>query len=114
MSDDKIKQFSPRKVKRINFPVKNNFAEIKEYLGFGYVKLNKDVNGISLNEKALLDFARELRYTISIMRVIDEKVFLYEYFVQSSDLKKFLNAYINGTIEGEIIQIEKHNSDNLA
>lgn len=114
MSDDKIKQFSPRKSKKINLTTKNNYAEIKEYLGFGYVKLKKDVNGISLNEKALLDFASELRYTISIMRKLDDRVYLYEYFIQSNDLKKFLKAHIDGIIEGEIIQIEKHTPDNLA
>ena len=45
--DDKIKHFVPRKSRTGFFSNKNKFAKIKNYLGFEYVKLKKDVNGIS-------------------------------------------------------------------
>ena len=112
--DDKIKHFTPRKAKTGFFNNKNKFAKIKSYLGFEYVKLKKDVNGISFNKKSLEDFADELKYSISIMREIKNEVFLYEYFIPGDELKVFLDAYIKGEIEGKIIQIEKHIQDNLA
>ncbi len=112
--DDKITQFTPRKVKTGFFNNRNKFAKIKNFLGFEYVKLKKDVNGISFNKKSLTDFADELKYSISIMREIKNEIFLYEYFIPGNQLKEFLDAYIKGTIEGKIIQIEKHIQDNLA
>lgn len=112
--DDKIKRFAPRKIKSSLLQTENKFAEIKNFLGFEYIKLEKDVNGISFNKKSLNDFAQNLKYTISVMREKSGKVYLYEYFVPDCELKKFLEAYVNGTILGEIIQIKSHTPDNLA
>lgn len=112
--DDKIRQFTPRKARSGFFSNKNKLAKIKNYLGFEYVKLKKDVNGISFNKKSLDDFAGELKYSISIMRELKNEIFLYEYFIPGNKLKEFMEAYIKGTIEGKIIQIEKHIQDNLA
>lgn len=112
--DDKIRHFTPRKAKSGFFNNKNKLVKIKNYLGFEYVKLKKDVNGISFNKKSLEDFANELKYSVSIMREIKNDVFLYEYFIPGDKLKEFMEEYIKGTIEGKIIQIEKHIQDNLA
>lgn len=106
-----IRRFVSRKTKNEIFAPKNKLATIKNYLGFEYVKLEKDVNGISFKDKSLKDFRDDLKYTISIMRKIDEKIYLYEYFVSGFDLKKFFKACIDGKIEGEIIQIEKYIQD---
>ncbi len=112
--DDKIRRFTPRKAKTGFFSNKNKFAKIKTFLGFEYVKLKKDVNGISFNKKSLEDFADELKYSISIMREVKNEMFLYEYFIPGDKLKDFMEKYIKGEIEGKIIQIEKHMQDNLA
>ena len=112
--DDKIKHCVPRKSRTGFFSNKNKFAKIKNYLGFEYVKLKKDVNGISFNKRSLEDFAEELKYSISLMREIKGEVFLYEYFITGDKLKDFLDAYINGKLDGKIIQIEKHMQDSLA
>ena len=48
------------------------------------------------------------------MREIKGEVFLYEYFITGDKLKDFLDAYINGKLDGKIIQIEKHMQDSLA
>lgn len=112
--DDKIKHFKPRKTKGTVFSAKNKLAEIRNFMGFEYIKLEKDINGINFNKKSLEDFAENLKYTISIMREKNEKVYLYEYFVPKHELNKFLKAHINGTILGEIIQIKSYTPDNLA
>jgi len=112
--EDKIRRFSPKKVRKGVFANRNKLAEIKNYLGFEYVKLKKDVNGISFNKKMLNDFANTLKYTVSVMRETDGCVYLYEYFISSSDLNDFFKAHIEGKIEGEIIQIEKYTQDSLA
>lgn len=109
--DDKITKFSPRKTKTVFYNKKNKIAEVKEYLGFEYVKLKRDVNGISFNKKSLTEFAHSLKYTVSIMREINNAVFLYEYFISDAKLKDFMQAYLDGKIEGTIIQIEKINQD---
>ena len=112
--NDKIKQFPTRKIKTGFFNNKNKLAEIKNFLGFEYVKLKKDVNGINLNKKSLEDFALSLKYTISVMRDTNNGIFLYEYFVDGASINKFFENYVNGTIDGTIVQIEKHTPDNLA
>lgn len=112
--DNKIKQFPAKKIKTGFFNNKNKLAKIKNFLGFEYVKLKKDINGINFNKKALENFAYSLKYTISLMRDTNNEIVLYEYFVDGSDINKFFENYINGTIEGKIIQIEKHTPDNLA
>ncbi len=112
--NDKIKHFPIKKIKTGFFNNKNKLAEIKNFQGFEYVKLKKDVNGISFNKKALEDFAFSLKYTISIMRDTNNGIFLYEYFINGEDFDNFFKLYIDGTIEGKIVQIEKHTPDNLA
>lgn len=118
MSEDdkkkKVRKFPSRKVKTDIFTPKSKLATIKNYLGFEYVKLKKDVNGISFSKKTLEDFRNDLKYSVTIMREINNEVFLYEYFVSGFDLKKFFKAFIDGKIEGEIIQIEKYTQDVLA
>lgn len=112
--DDKIRHFAPKKTKSGSLNNKNKLVEIRKYLDFEYVKLKKDVNGISFNKKSLEDFANELKYSISIMREIKNDIFLYEYFISGDKLKEFMEEYIKGTIKGRIIQIEKRMQDDLA
>lgn len=112
--NDKIRHFPAIKIKTGFFNNKNKLAEIKNFQGFEYVKLKKDVNGINFNKKSLEDFAYSLKYTVSIMRDTNNGIFLYEYFISGEELDRFFKLYIDGTIEGKIVQIEKHTPDSLA
>ena len=84
------------------------------YEGFEYNKLAKDVNGFSLNFEHLKNYGSKNKYTISVLRKIKEKTFLYNYVVKNDDLPKFFKCYFDDKIEGEIIEIEKMNPENLA
>ena len=89
-------------------------AQLKTYLGFEYIKLKKDVNGLEFNIAHLLEYAKSNRYNICVARKIDESTFVYNYFVEGSKLNLFFDAYFNGKIEGEIIDIDKLKPENLA
>ena len=99
------------------FASKNNIkkiAQLKSYLGFEYIKLKKDVNGLEFNIKHLLKYAKENRYNICVARNVKENTFVYNYFVEGDKLNLFFDAYFNGKIEGEIIDIDKLKPENLA
>ncbi len=99
------------------FASKNNIkkiAQLKSYLGFEYIKLKKDVNGLEFNIEHLLEYANENRYNISVARKVDNATFVYNYFVEGSKLNLFFDAFFNGKIEGEIIDIDKLKPENLA
>ena len=103
------------KITRFN-PGNSNkkIAQLKTYLGFEYIKLKKDVNGLEFNIAHLLEYAKSNRYNICVARKIDESTFVYNYFVEGSKLNLFFDAYFNGKIEGEIIDIDKLKPENLA
>ena len=45
---------------------------------------------------------------------MDKNTFVYNFFVGGSKLNLFFDAYFNGKIEGEIIDIDKLKPENLA
>ena len=102
----KITRFVPNGNKKI--------AQLKEYLGFEYIKLKKDVNWLEFNIEHLIEYSKDIRYIISIARKTQEGTFVYNFFVEGAKLNLFFDAYFNGKIEGEIIDIDKLNSENLA
>lgn len=88
--------------------------ELKAYLGFEYVKLNKDVNGFEFSLSHLQKYANAVKYIIAISRQVEGKTFVYNFYVENSKIKEFFENYLNGKIEGEIIDIDKVNPENLA
>ncbi len=97
-------------------PNNNNkkVAQLKSYLGFEYIKLKKDVNGLEFNFEHLTEYAREVRYIVSVARKTADGTCVYNYFVECGKLNLFFDAYFNGKIEGEIIDIDKLKPENLA
>lgn len=97
-------------------PNSNNkkVAQLKAYLGFEYIKLKKDVNGLEFNLEHLSEYAKGVRYIISIARQTDGTTSVYNFFVEGAKLNIFFDAYFNGKIEGEIIDIDKLKPENLA
>ena len=103
------------KIKKFNLGNNNKkIAQLKTYLGFEYIKLKKDVNGLEFNVEHLLEYAKEIRYNICVARKVEDKSFVYNYFVEGSKLNLFFDAYFNGKIEGDIIDIDKLKPENLA
>ena len=99
------------------FDTKNNtkkVAQLKSYLGFEYIKLKKDVNGLEFNIEHLLEYSNKNRYNISVARKVDNNTFVYNFFVEGSKLNLFFDAYFNGKIVGEIIDIDKLKPENVA
>ena len=84
------------------------------YEGFEYTKLTRDVNGFSLNFEHLKNYGEKNRYAISVLRKIKNKTYIYNYFVKNEELSKFFKCYFDGKIEGEIIEVEKLDPENLA
>lgn len=103
--NDKVRMINERRGTARKLPV---------YEGFEYYKTIKDMNGFSFNHQHLMDFSRNIKYKITILRKVDKKTCLYNYFVENEDLKKFFKCCFDGKIEGEIIEIEKYNPENLA
>ncbi len=99
------------------FGAKSNnkkIAQLKSYLGFEYIKLKKDVNGLEFSADHLVEYAKKNRYNISVVRKVEDNTFVYNFFVEGSKLNIFLDAYFNGKIEGDIIDIDKLKPENLA
>ncbi len=86
--------------------------KLPSWEGFEYYKTTKDVNGISFNYEHLSKFPE--KYVISVLRQVDKKTCLYNYFVENKDLKRFFQSCFDGKIEGEIIEIEKCKPETLA
>ena len=105
--NDKIAFFSARKD-----VLKNR--RLPEWEGFQYMKTTKDVNGVSHNYEHFLKYSKSNKYTISVLRKVEGKTCLYNYFVENADLKRFFECCFNGKIEGEIIEIDKFNPEILA
>lgn len=89
-------------------------AKLKDYLGFEYIKLKKDVNGLEFCISHLREYAKEARYIISIGRKVKDSTFVYNFFVENAKLKDFFKAVLDGKIDGEIIEIDKLKPENLA
>ena len=107
--NEKILKFSD-KVKKV--PVQKQ--EIKSFLGFDYIKSEKDANGSPFVKENLLEYADECRYMVKVMREKNKKVYLYNYYVHQSQLASFLIKIENGEIDGSIIEVEKYIPEDLA
>ncbi len=92
----------------------NSASDNPWYEGFEYTKRTRDVNGFSLNFEHLKNYGEKNRYAISVLRKIKNKTYIYNYFVKNEELPKFFKCYFDGKIEGEIIEIEKLDPENLA
>ncbi len=89
-------------------------TQLKSYLGFEYIKLKKDINGLEFNMDHLFEYSKKNRYNISVARKVENCTFVYNFFVEGTKLNLFFDAYFNGKIEGDIIDIDKLKPENLA
>lgn len=96
-----------------NKPVGDN-EKVKNFAGFSYVRLDKDVNGYSFKEENLLEYAEECRYIVKVMRAKDGKPSLYNYNVSNDKLLDFLLMFRNNELNGSIIEIDKFLPKDLA
>lgn len=87
---------------------------LKFFAGFNYVKLSKDVNGNPFIKQNLLDYAQTCRYIVRVMRELNNQVFLYNYDVDSDELFEFLKKFKENELNGQIIEIEKYITEDLA
>ncbi|MBQ2643968.1 hypothetical protein IJG14_00165 [bacterium] len=116
-----MKNKNDKNINVIKFSLKNVYSKkseqkikLKNFNGFVYIKEEKDLNGNPFVKENLLEYAGKCRYTVRIMREIDGKVFLYNYFVYQTELAVFLNKIENGTFDGKIIEIENYIPEDLA
>lgn len=109
---DKITKITP--ISRKNNESKTDSAKLKAYLGFEYIKLKKDVNGLDYNIDHLREFGKNQRYIITLARKINKDTFIYNFFVEGDKLTDFFKSCFNGKIEGDIIDIDKLQPENLA
>lgn len=93
---------------------KTENKDIKFFAGFNYVKLNKDENGNKFNKERLLKYAENCHYNVSVMRELDDEIWLYNYDVTNDELLPFLKAFEEKTLDGTIIEIEKYFPEDLA
>ncbi len=107
MADSKITEFGKRKKEF-------NGKKILAHEGFPYVPLRCDVNGFKFREEHLKKYARQNKYTITIAKKIKGDIVLNNYIIENDEITKFFKAYIEGKIEGEIIEIDKFNPEILA
>ena len=96
------------------FPGKKSGSSVRHWEGFEYIKFTKDKNGISYRAEHLRDYSDMNKYTVTIMRTVDGKTVLYDYYVKNAELEKFFKCCFEGKIEGEIIEIAKCKPENLA
>lgn len=87
---------------------------LKYFAGFNYVKLSKDVNGNPFVKQNLLEYAQTCRYIVRVMRELNNQVFLYNYDVNSDELFDFLKKFKENELNGQIIEIEKYITEDLA
>ncbi len=96
----------------------NKHADLKErvksFAGFSYVRLDKDVNGYPFKEENLLDYAKDCRYIVKVMREKNGGVSLYSYNVPNDKLLDFLLMFRNNELSGTIIEIDKFLPRDLA
>lgn len=89
-------------------------GSMKYFAGYNYVKLSKDANGNPFLKKNLLEYAQTCRYIVRVMREMGNQVFLYNYDVSSDELFEFLNKFQLNELNGQIIEIEKYTTEDLA
>ncbi len=82
--------------------------------GFPYSILEYDINGFKFNDEHLRKYAQTNTYTISLCVKKGKDTFLYNYFVDNDCIGDFFKLYLEGKIEGDIIEIDKFNPEILA
>ncbi len=87
---------------------------VKTFLGFKYVRMDKDVNGYPFKEENLLEYAKECRYIVKVMREKNSVPALYNYYVDNDKLLDFLVMFRNNELDGTIIEIDKVSPMDLA
>ena len=93
---------------------KINDENMKYFAGYNYVKLSKDSNGNPFIKKNLLEYAQTCRYIVRVMRELGNQVFLYNYDVSADDLFDCLKKIRENELSGEIIEIERYSTEDLA
>ena len=89
-------------------------TDTKNFCGFEYVKMEKDLNGTPFIKESLLEYADGCRYMVRVMREIDGKISLYNYYVSQDKLSDFLSKLKNGEFDGRLIEVEKYIHEDLA
>ena len=87
---------------------------IKNFCGFDYVKMDKDLNGAPFIKESLIEYSEDCMYMVRVMREISGKTFLYNYYVSQNKLSEFLNALESGKFDGKLIEVEKYIPEDLA
>lgn len=95
---------------------KNGEAEekIKLFLGYSYVRLDKDLNGKLFNETHLLEYASKCQYIVRVMRKKDNHISLYNYRIPNDKIIEFISKFTNNQLNGTIIEIDKYRPEDLA
>ena len=109
-TNNKIAKFKKRE--DLKFVSLNKKSLQKE--GFSFRTIKKDINGFEFKPEHLKEYASEIKYTITLALKEKENTILHCYSVEGEDLKKFFRYFIEGKIEGDIIEIDKHNPEILA
>lgn len=82
-------------------------VKVKEFAGFSYVRIDKDLNGYPFKEDKLLKYAKDCHYIVKVMREKNGSPSLYSYNVPSEKLLDFLLMFRNNELSGSIIEIDK-------
>lgn len=88
--------------------------KVKYFLGFTYVRLDRDLNGKRFNEEHLLEYAKKCMYIVRVMREKDGNVALYNYKIPHNKIIEFIGKFQNNELNGKIIEIEKFIPEDLA
>lgn len=94
--------------------VGNKKPDIQEFQGFEYIKMDKDLNGTPFIKESLEEYAASCRYMVRVMREINNKVCLYNYYIPQDKLCLFLTKIENGDFDGQVIEVEKYIPEDLA
>ncbi len=108
MAESKVTDFSKKKAKR------KGVKKLLNAQGFDYVVINKDVNGFDFNKNRLEKYSSKNKYTITVAEEEKGKIVLKNYFVENDDICKFFRLFQEEKIKGEIIEIDKFDSEILA
>lgn len=89
-------------------------TDTKNFCGFDYVKMEKDLNGTPFIKESLIEYADGCRYMVRVMRETNGKVSLYNYYVSQDKLSEFLSKLDKGEFDGRLIEVEKYIPEDLA
>lgn len=89
-------------------------TDTKNFCGFEYVKMEKDLNGAPFIKESLLEYANDCCYMVRVMREFDNQILLYNYYVSQDKLIEFLSKLDSGEFDGRLIEVEKYIPEDLA